>query len=182
MQTFCCCRLLFLWAERWGRVPLFCTMFLQAVLLLLITGLLADGASIPTPLHKPLHKRRFLTQQIYEEVVAQGARPQDTQVYIIKLKHHGHATYDGSLEGYQATGPQFTNQKLQMDSEHYQMYDSHLSAERDAAKIEIAKIIGHPVDILFEYTVAFHGMAGCPFCCLVYGTQLKSHESGCADM
>ena len=80
--------------------------------------------------------------------------------YIVQLTAAPLAAYEGGITGLKATSPEVTSEnRLNLDSPNAQVYRAYLGRQQDRALAEISETIGHEVDVLHRYDVAYNGFA-----------------------
>ena len=80
--------------------------------------------------------------------------------YIVQLTAPPLAAYEGGIAGLKATSPEVTREsRLNLDSPNAQVYRAYLGRQQEQALTEISETIGHEVDVLHRYDVAYNGFA-----------------------
>lgn len=79
--------------------------------------------------------------------------------YILILKDAPVATYDGSVQGYEATSPLYTGDlKLDTASVESVEYLSYLKAQQDKVIFGIEEVVSHEVNVLARYQVTINAI------------------------
>jgi subtilisin family serine protease len=93
-------------------------------------------------------------------VSANSAPDEATGVYIVRLKDAPLASYRGGIAGLEATSPRVTGaRKLDVNSPASVAYLDYLAQKRTQLLAAMEDGFGHEVEILFQYDVAYNGMA-----------------------
>lgn len=79
--------------------------------------------------------------------------------YILVLKDAPLATYDGSIQGYEATSPSYTGE-LKLDSAAVESvsYLGYLGAQQDKVVTAIEEVVSHEVNVLAKFKVTINAI------------------------
>ncbi|MFQ5595460.1 MAG: S8 family peptidase, partial [Anaerolineae bacterium] len=80
--------------------------------------------------------------------------------YIVRLAGDPLATYRGGVARLQATSPRVTQQaKLNVKSPASRAYLDYLTNRQAQFTVQLTQVVGHPVEVLHTYKVAYNGLA-----------------------
>jgi len=81
-------------------------------------------------------------------------------IYIIQLVDAPLATYRGELAAFSATSPKATGaRKLAVTSAASTSYRAYLAGQQQQFRSAAEAQLGHPLEVIYTYAVAFHGLA-----------------------
>jgi len=132
------------------------------------SGAVAEAAAIEAPdrdaatLARALTKNGARNQQRQLRSVHAETEPGGTQpaVYIVQLVDAPLATYRGDLANLSATSPKATGErKLDIANPASTNYRAYLAQRRTDFQRAAENQLGHALDVLYAYEVAFHGVA-----------------------
>jgi uncharacterized repeat protein (TIGR01451 family) len=117
-----------------------------------ITPAIAQTTEEDPPIFEPVNETGFVELQ-------QKGDTQKTERYIVLLDGKSLVTYKGGVEGFKATSPAVTNQKIDVESQDSVKYLNYLQEKQEALINAAETRFGRQLSIDFRYDVILNGFA-----------------------
>ncbi len=141
-----------MWSSK--LLPILCLVSISGLLLLSMPELASS--------QEPAAHRATITPPAPPRsgTVVEGKGVTGPAIYIIRLEGEPLASYRGGVTGLNATSPQATGaNKLNIQSAASVAYRRYLGQQRSLITQAVAQTIGRTPQVIYEYDVAFNGMA-----------------------
>ena len=128
--------------------------FFSLVLLMsmIVSPAIAQTSEGDPPLFEPVAETDFLK-------LDQSKEAQKSERYIVLLEGKSLVTYRGGIEGFNATSPSVTKEKIDVESSNSEKYLNYLHGKQDAIISAVENRIDRQLEIDFRYDVILNGFA-----------------------